>query len=232
MKKLIKQKINNILNYQSFLKQNPLKNKFNLKNTLFENKILYTNLNLESYVIEFNNYENIYLPFTLIKIDEISTIQSKYENVLFFNYDLAYNILYHFNKIMFQNILKNKNNKIKGRILSGNKKNKKIFISILGLIFYMKPRNLNNFLNYKKQNYFNKYNKKTFYKKKKNTIKLINCYRLRYLNFKLVNNINNLKKLELSRIAYIQNILKNKKIKKNKKTKKRFFLEKYMLKNK
>ena len=167
MKKLIKQKINNILNYQSFLKQNPLKNKFNLKNTLFENKILYTNLNLESYVIEFNNYENIYLPFTLIKIDEISTIQSKYENVLFFNYDLAYNILYHFNKIMFQNILKNKNNKIKGRILSGNKKNKKIFISILGLIFYMKPRNLNNFLNYKKQNYFNKYNKKTFYKKKK-----------------------------------------------------------------
>ena len=73
---------------------------------LFENKILYNNINLESSVIEFNNYKNIYLPFTLIKIAEISTISLKYENVLLFNYDLTYNILFQFNKIMFKNIFK------------------------------------------------------------------------------------------------------------------------------
>ena len=95
MKKLKKQKINNLVNYQQFLKNNTLKkNQFKLKNIFFENIILYTNLNLESYVIEFNNYENIYLPFTLIKIGKISTIALKYENVLLFNYDLTYNIIY------------------------------------------------------------------------------------------------------------------------------------------
>nr|YP_010117966.1 ymf99 [Phytophthora heveae]QPN53938.1 ymf99 [Phytophthora heveae] len=220
MKKLKKQKINNLLNYQPFLKNNYLKKKkFKLKNILFENQILYNNLNLESYVIEFNNYENIYLPFTLIKIDEISTIDMKYENVILFNYDLTYNILYQFNKIMFQNILGKKNNAIKGRLLGGNWNNKKIFISILGFIFSMKPINLNNALNYKKKFYFNKYNKKGFYKKKINSTRLINCYKLKYLNFQ-VNNINNLNifkksKKEFSRLSYIQTIIQNQKIHNN-----------------
>nr|WOX01716.1 hypothetical protein [Phytophthora palmivora] len=220
MKKLKKQKINNLLNYQQFLKNNYLKkNKFKLKNILFKNQILYNNLNLESYVIEFNNYENIYLPFTLIKIDEISTISMKYENVILFNYDLTYNILYQFNKIMFQHILKKNNNAIKGRLLGGNWNNKKIFISILGFIFSMKPINLNNALNYKKKFYFNKYNKKGFYKKKINTTRLINCYKLKYLNFK-INNINNLNlfrksKKEFSRLSYIQTIIQNQKIQNN-----------------
>nr|QTV76678.1 ymf99 [Phytophthora cocois] len=217
MIKLKKQKINNLLNYQPFLKNNYLKKKkFKLKNILFENQILYNNLKLESYVIEFNNYENIYLPFTLIKIDEISTIDIKYENVILFNYDLTYNILYQFNKIMFQNIFKKKNNAIKGRLLGGNWNNKKIFISILGFIFSMKPINLNNALNYKKKFYFNKYNKKGFYKKKINSTRLINCYKLKYLNFQ-VNNINNLNifkksKKEFSRLSYIQTIIQNQKI--------------------
>nr|YP_010118083.1 ymf99 [Phytophthora palmivora]QPN54133.1 ymf99 [Phytophthora palmivora] len=220
MKKLKKQKINNLLNYQQFLKNNYLKkNKFKLKNILFKNQILYNNLNLESYVIEFNNYENIYLPFTLIKIDEISTISMKYENVILFNYDLTYNILYQFNKIMFQHILKKNNNAIKGRLLGGNWNNKKIFISILGFIFSMKSINLNNALNYKKKFYFNKYNKKGFYKKKINTTRLINCYKLKYLNFK-INNINNLNlfrksKKEFSRLLYIQTIIQNQKIQNN-----------------
>nr|QPN54055.1 ymf99 [Phytophthora chlamydospora] len=214
MQKLKKQKINNLLNYQPFLKNNYLKNKkFKLKNILFENQILYNNLNLESYVIEFNNYENIYLPFTLIKIDEVSTIEMKYENVLLFNYDLTYNILHQFNKIMFQNVLKKKDNSIQGRLLGGNWNNKKIFISILGFIFFMKPLNLNNALKYKKKFYFNKNNKKGFYKNKKiNTTKLINCYKLKYLNFQ----INNLKKFkkEFSRISYIQTAIQKQKIKK------------------
>nr|YP_010117888.1 ymf99 [Phytophthora castaneae]QPN53860.1 ymf99 [Phytophthora castaneae] len=220
MIKLKKQKINNLLNYQPFLKNNYLKKKkFKLKNILFENQILYNNLNLESYVIEFNNYENIYLPFTLIKIDEISTIDMKYENVILFNYNLTYNILYQFNKIMFQNILGKKNSAIKGRLLGGNWNNKKIFISILGFIFSMKPINLNNALNYKKKFYFNKYNKKGFYKKKINSTRLINCYKLKYLNFQ-VNNINNLNifrksKKEFSRLSYIQTIIQNQKIHNN-----------------
>nr|DAD54992.1 TPA_asm: ymf99 [Phytophthora agathidicida] len=220
MIKLKKQKINNLLNYQPFLKNNYLKKKkIKLKNILFENQILYNNLNLESYVIEFNNYKNIYLPFTLIKIDKISTIAIKYENIILFNYDLTYNILYQFNKIMFQNIFKKKNNAIKGRLLGGNWNNKKIFISILGFIFSMKPLNLNNALNYKKKFYFNKYNKKGFYKKKINSTRLINCYKLKYLNFQ-VNNINNLNilkktKKEFSRLSYIQTIIQNQKIHNN-----------------
>nr|DAD55031.1 TPA_asm: ymf99 [Phytophthora agathidicida]DAD55226.1 TPA_asm: ymf99 [Phytophthora agathidicida]DAD55265.1 TPA_asm: ymf99 [Phytophthora agathidicida] len=220
MIKLKKQKINNLVNYQPFLKNNYLKKKkFKLKNILFENQILYNNLNLESYVIEFNNYKNIYLPFTLIKIDKISTIAIKYENIILFNYDLTYNILYQFNKIMFQNIFKKKNNAIKGRLLGGNWNNKKIFISILGFIFSMKPLNLNNALNYKKKFYFNKYNKKGFYKKKINSTRLINCYKLKYLNFQ-VNNINNLNilkktKKEFSRLSYIQTIIQNQKIHNN-----------------
>ncbi|DAZ93504.1 TPA: hypothetical protein N0F65_000353 (mitochondrion) [Lagenidium giganteum] len=213
MQKLKKQKINNLLTYQQFLKNNYLKKKqFKLKNILFKNQILFDNLNLESYVIEFNNYENLYLPFTLIKIDEISTIDMKYENVILFNYDLTYNILYQFNKIMFQIILKKKKNSIKGRLLGGNRNNRKIFISILGFIFSMKPINLNNALNYKKKNYFNKYNKKGFYKQKVNSTRLINCYKLRYLNFQ-VKNIKS--KKELSRLSYIQTIIKNQKISNN-----------------
>nr|YP_010508036.1 hypothetical protein OF160_mgp16 [Phytophthora clandestina]UXG56367.1 hypothetical protein [Phytophthora clandestina] len=214
MKKLKKQKINNLLNYQQFLNNNYLKNKkFKLKNILLENQILYNNVNLESYVIEFNNYENIYLPFTLIKIDKISTIDIKYENIILFNYDLNYNILYQFNKIMFKYILKKKNNSIKGRLLGGNWNNKKIFISILGFIFSMKPINLNNALNYKKKFFFNKYNKKSFYKKKINSTRLINCYKLKYLNFK-VNNLNTFKKTkkEFSRLSYIQTIIQDQKI--------------------
>nr|YP_010394569.1 Ymf99 [Phytophthora podocarpi]DAZ88616.1 TPA_asm: Ymf99 [Phytophthora podocarpi]DAZ89045.1 TPA_asm: Ymf99 [Phytophthora podocarpi] len=220
MKKLKKNKINNLLNYQQFLKNNYLKKKkFKLKNILFKNQILYNNLKLESYVIEFNNYENIYLPFTLIKIDEISTIALKYENVILFNYDLTYNILHQFNKIMFKNILKKKKISIKGRLLGGNWNNKKIFISILGFIFSMKPINLNNVLNYKKKNYFNKYNKKGFYKKKINSTRLINYYKLKYLNFQ-IDNINNLnilkkKKKEFSRLSYIQTIIQNQKIQNN-----------------
>lgn len=217
MKKLKQQKTNNLLNYQQFLKNTYLKKKTNkLKNILFENPILYTNLNLEAYIIEFNTYENISLPFTLIKIDKISTIDLQYENIILFNYNFNYNILYQFNKIMFKVSFKRSTNSIKGRLLGGNWNNKKILISILGLIFAMKPSNLNNALNYKKKNYFNKYNKKGFYKKKINSTRLINCYKVKYLNFKinLKNNLNYKKKRkkELSRLSYIQTIFKNKKI--------------------
>lgn len=220
MQKLKKQKFNNLLNYKPFLKNNYLKKtKFKLKHILFNNPILYKNLNSESYVIEFNNYENIYLPFTLVKIDDISTIEMKYEDVILFNYDLNYNIIHQFNKIMIQNILLKKNYTIKGRLLGSNWNNKKIFISILGFIFSMKPINLNNALHYKKKFFFHKDKKKGFYKKKINTTRLINCYKLKYLNFK----VNSLKKInekkEFSRLSYIQDIIQQQKIQTNLKKK-------------
>nr|YP_010394647.1 Ymf99 [Plasmopara halstedii]DAZ89084.1 TPA_asm: Ymf99 [Plasmopara halstedii] len=214
MIKLKKQKINNLINYQHFLQNNYLKNKkYKLNNILFENKILFKNINLESYIIEFNNYKNIYLPFTLIKINEISTIDKKYKDIILFNYDLTYNILCQFNKIMFKYAIKKNNNLIKARLLGKSWNNKKIFILILGFVFFMKPINLNNSLNYKKKNYFNKYKKKNFYKKKINLTRLVNSYKLRYLNFK-INNLNTSKKSkkEFSRVDYIQIIIENKKI--------------------
>lgn len=246
MKKLKKQKLNNLLKYSQFLKNNYLKNnKFKLKNILFNDQILYKNSILEASIIEFNNYENIYLPFTLIKISEISTIDLKYKNILLFNYDLTYNILKQFNKIMFPyaiNFIDPKNILIKGRVLGGTRRNKKILISILGYIFTMKPKKLHIALDFRKRFYFNKYNKKGLYKKKINATQLINCYKFKYLNFKINDTfnkkINNFKKKQLSRLSYVRFILKLLKIKKRRKNKhffkkkQVFFQGKNMLKKK
>ena len=112
---------------------------------------------------------------------------------------------------MFQYIFKRNDNfnLIKGRILGGNWNNKKIFISILGIIFFMKPINLNNALNFKKKNYFKKFNKKGFYWKRINSTRLVNCYKLKYLNFKIncLNSSSKKNKKELSRLDYIQKFL-------------------------
>src|SRR3972149_1980587 len=105
MQKLKKKQFNKLLNYQQFLKNNYLKtNKFNLKKILFENKILYKSS--DSNVLELNNYENIYLPFTLLNLKDTYTIKNQYENQFLFNFYL------------------NKNNKFK------NKKNFHIFKKI------------------------------------------------------------------------------------------------------
>lgn len=225
MQKLKKQKINNLLNYQHFLKNNNLKkNKFKLKQTLFEKHILYKNL--DSNIIELNNYKNIYLPLTVLNLNNIYTIQTQYENQLLFNYDLNYDILYHFNSIIFKNIIKKKNNIIKGRVIGIGETNNKVLISILGVVFSMKPINLNNLINNKKTFYINKKNrfkkKRFFYIPKKIQPKqLINSYKLRYLNFKIdiTNDLNLKKKKILSRVSYLQELIKNHKINKNKKKK-------------
>jgi hypothetical protein len=223
MQKLKKKKINNLLNYQHFLKNNDLKkNKFKLKKILFENQILYKNI--DSNIIELNNYENIYLPSTVLNLNNIYTIQTQYENQLLFNYNLNYDILYHFNSIIFKNIIQKNNNIIKGRIIGGT--NKKVLVSILGVVFSMKPINLNNLINNKKTFYINKKNKfkkkKFFYIPKKIQPKqLINSYKLRYLNFKIdiINDLNLKKKKILSRVSYLQELIKNHKINKIKKKK-------------
>lgn len=212
MNKLKTKQTKKLINYQQFLKNNYLKtNRPKFKNLVFENQILYTNLNLEAQVIELNLYENIYLPLTLTKVDDISTIALKYENILLFNYDLTYDILYQFNKIMFQNLCKKNKTIIQGRLLGGNWNNKKIFISIFGFVFGMKPINLTNSLNFKNKFKFNQSTNKGFYKKKFNPTRLINCYKLKYLNFQ-INNLPNLKKKELSRLSYLQTLRQNKNV--------------------
>jgi len=219
MNKLKKEKFNSLLNYQHFLKNNSLKkNKFKLKNILFENQILYKNQ--DSNIIEFNNYENIDIPLTVLDLKNIHTIKTTYDDKVLFNYNLNYNILYNFNRILL-NYIKKKRNIIKGRVLTSNKNNKKVFIGILGILFSMKSINLNNLINNKKNNYIKKYNKQKFkYKnffynfKKIRTKQIIRTYKLRYLNFK----IEKVKKKTIfSRTSYLEEIIKYSQIKNFKK---------------
>jgi hypothetical protein len=90
----------------------------------------------------------------------------------------------------------------------------------------MKPFNLNNLINNKKTFYINKKNKfkkqkKIYIPKKIQPKQLINSYKLRYLNFKIdiINDLNLKQKKILSRVSYLQELIKNHKIKKKKKKK-------------
>lgn len=209
MNKLKKQKINNLLDYQHFLKKGSLKKKkLKLKNILFENQILYKNRDLN--IIELNNFENIYIPSTVVDLKKIYTIDTLYENDFLFNYKLNYNILYNFNKIMFNYIKKKNNNIIKSKVVNGN--HKETLIILLGIVFSMKSINLNNLISNKKKFYINKFNKRKFKHKnffhtfKKIRIKqIIKAYKLRYLNFKIEKNKN---KDIFSRVSYLEEITK------------------------
>lgn len=230
MNKLKTQNFNNLLNYQHFLKNNSLKKKrFKLKNILFENQILYKNQDLN--IIELKNSENIQIPSTVLDFKKTYTIQTLYENQLLFNYNLNYNILYNFNKIMFNYMKKKNNNKIKGRVIRGN--NRKTLIAVLGITFSMKSINLNNLINNKKNFYARKYKKKKFkygnffYNFKKIKInQIIKSYKLRYLNFKIEKNKN---KNIFSRISYLEDVIKYLRIKN---LKKRMILERNKKKKK
>lgn len=222
MNKLKTQNFNNLLNYQHFLKNNSLKKKrFKLKNILFENQILYKNQDLN--IIEFKNSENIQIPLTIVDFKNTYTIQTLYENQLLFNYNLNYNILYNFNKIMFNYIKKKNNNIIKGRVIKGNKRT--ILIAVLGIVFSMKSINLNNLINNKRKFYGKKNKNKNFKHgffskfKKIKINRIINSYKLRYLNFK-IEKIKN--KNVFSRIAYLEDIIEYLRVKN---LKKRMILE-------
>lgn len=140
----------NLLNYQHFLKNSSLKKqKFKLKNILFDNPLIYKTDNLN--IIEINNSKNISIPSTILKFNRINTIKTLYENQILFNYNLTNlkaNILYNFNKIVLNYMLK-KTDIIKGRMVhicktKKNKKlNKKLIIAVLGMNFSIKSKNLN-----------------------------------------------------------------------------------------
>jgi hypothetical protein len=219
MQKLKKQNLNNlnIINYKPFLKNSYLKkNKINIKNILFENNILFKNPDTDMHMIELNNYENIsvFLNKNLLKTKLIYTIQRQYENHLLFNYELNSNILAYFNKLICKNFIK-KNKKIKGYVLGRNYNCKKVFLNIFGIIFTIKPKNLNIFFKKKiKSFFFNKKRKKLFFYKKIKPTKIIKYYIMKYLNFDIIlinnNKFRKKKRIKISRISYIQNLIENK----------------------
>jgi hypothetical protein len=194
MQKIQIKKINQLLNYQPFLKNNNLKkNKYKLKNILFENEILLKKNGLN--LIELNNYENSLLPSLKgFKNHIVYTIQTQYENYLLFNYTFNYNLLYYFSKIFFKKNIKENKKIIKARILG--KKKKKILISIFGLIIKIKLKKLHK-------------NKKIFYGSKLKSTKIISFYKLKYLNFKIDTDLN--QKSSLSRKLYVQEVNEEKK---------------------
>lgn len=228
MNKLKIQNFNNLLNYQHYLKNNSLKKrKYKLKNIIFENPVLYKNPDFN--IIELNNFENIQIPITVLDIKNTYTIEQSHENHFLFNYDLNTNLLYNFNKILL-NYKKKKDNIIKGRIVTRKikrkSKKKKVVIAFLGLTFSMRIFNLNKSINSininnNKYNFYSKKKKRIFFKNKNIKIKrIIRSYKLRYLNFKIEKNKNNI--YFFSRIAYINDIIKYMPIKK---LKKRMLLE-------
>ena len=122
MQKIKTKKINQLLNYQPFLKNNHLKkNKYKLKNILFENEIFFNRNGFN--LIELNTYENILLPsFKGFKNHILYTIQAQYENHLLFNYTFNYNLLYYFSKILFKKNIEENQKIIKSRVLCRKKK--------------------------------------------------------------------------------------------------------------
>lgn len=181
-----------LLDYQHFLKNNYLKkNKYKLNNNLFENTILLKKNELN--LIELNQNNNIWIPILNNKLSIIYTIQRQYQNYLLFDYKFNYNLLYNYNKILLKKTFKEKNKKIKGRILSGNKK--RILIAIFGLIFSIRPKQLHK-------------NKRVFYGSKLKSTKIILFYKLKYLYFKI--DVHPNKKSILSRKIYVKEINKKK----------------------
>lgn len=193
-------KNNNSLNYYQFLNQYNFEKTNKFKHILFENPILIQKK--KNNILNLNEKETISVPNNSIQnLDTLLySIESQYKNHLLFNYNFQYNLLYHFSKIFLKQKFKNKI--INGRILKNTKNKKNVLISIFGLIFYMKLKQLHN-------------NRKFFWKQKLKFkyIRIVNSYKLRNLNFKINNN--QYQKNNLSRKKYVQEIYLNKKKKKN-----------------
>lgn len=204
MKKLRQKQVDNfnLIDYQYFLKNNNLKqNKSKLKQNLFQSSIFLKNKNLIN--IEISKYENYFLPLKNKQKKVIYTIQTQYNNNFLFNYNFNYNLLYYFTKLFLNkkkiNYKKKINkiekiNKIKGRIV--NNKIKGVSISVFGLVFLMKLKNLHK-------------SRRIFYKKKKKLRIKIAYYMCKYLNFKIEKKLKN--KNILSRKTYVEEIIKRKK---------------------
>lgn len=223
MKKLKKQKINQLINYQTFFKTI----KINSKKIIYENNFL---LSFNALNIIENNINHNALIFnnnSLISTinTNISTIEQKYNNSYLFNYKLTFYILTKFhNNIVKKKIQKNTifkgltiiktKKEVKNIIVSKQEilfqKNKikkintcKYFYLLFGYLFEIKNKILI------KQNLINKKNKNTLFHQKKMKVKILFENQLK--SKKMVVYIK-AKKYNISRINYLFYLIKNKSV--------------------
>lgn len=135
MKKLKKQKINQLINYQTYFK----KVKINIKKIIYENNFLLSFNDIN--IIENNIDHNNLISTTDNTINTISTIEQKYNDSFLFNYKLTFSILRKFHN----NIIKKKIKKdtiFKGLAIIKTKKIvKNILVSKQQILFQKKKKN-------------------------------------------------------------------------------------------
>lgn len=123
MKKLKKQKINQLINYQIYFK----KIKINAKKIIYENSFLLSFNDIK--IIENNIDHNALIFNNNITNNTISTIEQKYNNSFRFNYKLTFYILEKFHNNILKNQIKKKIISTGLTIIKAKKSSKNILIS-------------------------------------------------------------------------------------------------------
>ena len=135
MKKLKKQKINQLINYQTYFK----KVKINIKKIIYENNFLLSFNDIN--IIENNIDHNNLISTTDNTINTISTIEQKYNDSFLFNYKLTFSILRKFHNNIIKKKIK-KNTIFKGLAIIKTKKIvKNILVSKQQILFQKKKKN-------------------------------------------------------------------------------------------
>lgn len=240
----------NRLSYKHFLKNNLLNQKQFKFPQLYENLFLYKNNKFNFFL--FNKLESR----SHLEKSKISKLKKKMTSCkhflnfdrFFFNIRLNFFIIQNFNKIKLkQQFSQNNNFYTVGRILKQTRTYTNILLSVFGIIFIIKTRNLKRVIDKLMRNKYvffqirRKKNKKKKKERKKLKIdkyfkleqgrKLLFKYQSRLLRFKLLSFNNNLAKF--SRRQYLRLMKKNNKIIKLKLFKKKktfsFLQKKYFL---
>lgn len=233
MKKLKKQKINQLINYQTYFK----KVKINIKKIIYENNFLlsFNDINIIENNIDHNAliFNNNLISTIDNTINTISTIEQKYNDSFLFNYKLTFSILRKFHN----NIIKKKNKKdtiFKGLAIIKTKKIvKNILVSKQQILFQKKKKNkidtykyfyllfgylfeIKNKISIKYNLISKKKNNNTLFHQKKRNLKILFENQLK--TKKMVVQVKG-KKYNISRINYLFYIIKMKQIEMIKKSK-------------
>lgn len=226
------------LSYPTFLKN------YRLNQTQFKYSQLYENIflfrNKKFNVFEFNKFETILHPAKYkVSPDDRKISTSKLflkANHLFLNFKLNFFLIKNFNSLILSRNIYNKNNNshLFGRILKQTKTYTRILLSVFGVLFIIRTRNLHRIIDKLMRNKFvlfhikrNKKNKKKIhinkYFKLEHGRKKLKKYILKKLGFTLISLEQNL--AVFSRIKYLKLMRKN-----NKKIKLKIFKNKKILK--
>jgi len=218
----------NKLSYKYFLKNNLLNQKQFKFPQLYENLFLYKNNKFNFFL--FNKLESI----SHLEKSKISKFKKKMTSCkhflnfdrFFFNIRLNFFIIQNFNKIKLkQQLSQNNNFYTVGRILKQTRTYTNILLSVFGIIFIIKTRNLKRVIDKLMRNkyvFFQIRRKKNKKKKERKKLKIDKYFKLeqgrkllfkyqsRLLRFKLLSFNNNLAKF--SRRQYLRLMKKNNKI--------------------